>query len=460
MQNAKSKIMTAATETRAPSAGSRRPDAPLIEAIEERAAGDPDFWAFANSERARGSRELYQYPAMMVSPMQGELLEVIVQHRGGRPSVIDPFVGSGTTLGEAMRLGLDFTGVDINALAILICQVKSRGAGGLDLDATIDDVVANRRAKAPASLLCDPWIARWYRPDVAARLGALHAAIARIDDIHVRRFLWISLAEVARTTGHMRLSTPKLQRREPSGLVRPIDVAEAFTDVARRNLRELKRHTSELRELGHLTRRGRYRGEVRLTRGDVRDLEPRRLAAEVVITSPPYGDNQTTMPYGQQSFLPLKWTDPNDIDPRLDPALLESARRLDGRSLGGSRQINGDAVKDVCERSPTLARTLKKLSQQRDARLRVSSFFADLDGALDRVVGGAAPDAHLVLTLGDRTVARSCVANASIVTELLESRGCHLVTTLARPLRRNKRMATRNEYAETIRSETVLIMRR
>jgi site-specific DNA-methyltransferase (cytosine-N4-specific) len=438
----------------------RRDDTRLIQAIEERAGDDPNFWAFANAERARGARELYQYPAMMVSPMQGELLDVIAQHRGGSPRVTDPFVGSGTTLGEAMRLGLDFTGVDINALAILICQVKARGATGLDLAAAIDAVVANRRAKGPMSLLRDPWTARWYRPDVAAGLGALHAAIRRVDDIHVRRFLWISLAEVARTTGHMRLSTPKLQRREASGLVRPIDVAGAFATVARRNLEELERHTGELRDLGRLTRRGRYRGEVRLLRGDVRDLEPRRLAADVVLTSPPYGDNQTTMPYGQQSFLPLKWTDPNDIDPRLDPALLESARRLDGRSLGGSRRIKEDAIKDVCERSPTLARTVKKLAQARDPRLRVSSFFADLDGALDRVVAGAAPNAHLVLTLGDRTVARSCVANAAIVTELLESRDCHLVTTLERPLRRNKRMATRNEYAETIRSETVLIMRR
>jgi hypothetical protein len=438
-----------------PSPRSASGDTRLIRAIEERAGGDPNFWAFADAERARGGRELYQYPAMMVSPMQGALLDVIVQHRGGCPRVTDPFVGSGTTLGETMRLGLDFIGVDINALAILICQVKARGATGLGLDAAIDAVVADRRAKAPASLLRDPWTSRWYRPDVAARLGALHAAIARLDDIHVRRFLWISLAEVARTTGHMRLSTPKLQRREPSALGRSIDVAAGFASVARRNLTELERQTSDLRDLGRLTRRGRYRGEVRLLRGDVRDLEPRRLAADVVLTSPPYGDNQTTMPYGQQSFLPLKWTDPNDIDPRLDAALLESARRLDGRSLGGSRRINQDAVKDVCERSRTLARTVKRIARVRDARLRVSSFFADLDGALDRVVAGAAPDAHLVLTLGDRTVARSCVPNATIVTELLESRGCHLVTTLERPLRRNKRMATRNEYAET-----VLIMRR
>ena len=404
-------------------------------------------------------RELYQYPAMMVSPMQGELLELIALCRGGRPRVTDGFVGAGTALTESMRLGLDFTGVDINPMAILICQVKARGAAGLDIADAIERVAGTRRRRLCA-LLEDEWIGRWYRRDVACELSLLRQAIRAESDLNVRRFLWVSLAEVARTTGNMRLSTPKLQRREEPSLRRPIDVRACFRAVAGRNLDELERHTEDVGLRGHLTRSGRYRGRVKLIRGDLRDAQPSRLAADVILSSPPYGDNQTTMPYGQQSFLPLKWVEVDDIDPSFDVALRESARRLDGRSLGGSLRVNPAAVGMVVERSPTLGRVVQRLRGQRIPRLRVGSFFADLDGALDRLLIGAADDAHLVLTLGDRTVARCRVANTTILRELLESRGCTLLTTLRRPVKRNKRMAVRNGFSETIRSETVLIMRR
>jgi hypothetical protein len=434
-------------------------DRRLVAAIRARARDDPEYWAFATVERARGARELYQYPAMMVSPMQGELLELIVRYRGGLPRVTDGFVGSGTALAESMRLGLDFTGVDINPMAILICQVKARGAAGLEIAGAIERVAATRRRR-PCGLLQDEWIGRWYRRDVAYELSLLRQAISEEPDLDVRRFLWVSLAEVARTTGNMRLSTPKLQRREALSLRRPIDVRGSFRAVAARNRDELERHTEDVGLRGHLTRSGRYRGRVKLIRGDVRDVQPARLAADVVLSSPPYGDNGTTMPYGQQSFLPLKWVEVDDVDPSFDVALRESARRLDGRSLGGSLRVNPAAVGLAVERSPALGRVLRRLRHERIPRLRIGSFFADLDGALDRVVTGAADDAHLVLTLGDRTVAGCRVANTTILCELLESRGCALLTTLQRPVKRNKRMAVRNGYSQTIRSETVLIMRR
>lgn len=62
---------------------------------------------------------------MMVPQMQGELIDVIRSEDRDIKTVFDPFVGSGTTLGESMMRGLDFVGHDINPLAILACEVKS-----------------------------------------------------------------------------------------------------------------------------------------------------------------------------------------------------------------------------------------------------------------------------------------------------------------------------------------------
>ena len=34
---------------------------------------------------------------------------------------------------------------------------------------------------------------------------------------------------------------------------------------------------------------------------------------DLLVTSPPYGDNRTTVPYGQHAFLPLQWVELSDI---------------------------------------------------------------------------------------------------------------------------------------------------
>ena len=56
--------------------------------------------------------------------MQGDLIRAVLKASPDTTRVFDPFAGSGTTLTEAMLNGLDYTGYDINPLAILVCRAK------------------------------------------------------------------------------------------------------------------------------------------------------------------------------------------------------------------------------------------------------------------------------------------------------------------------------------------------
>jgi hypothetical protein len=88
--------------------------------------------------------------------------------------------------------------------------------------------------------------------------------------------------------------------------------------------------------------------------GDSRDAMPGvdEAPCDVVITSPPYGDNITTVPYGQYSFLPLQWIDFNDIHPAAKKECLNTTHEIDHRSLGGIRRIDAGVVADLHQRSP------------------------------------------------------------------------------------------------------------
>ncbi len=420
-----------------------------------------EFWGLQSTTRSSGARDTpFQYPAMMVSEMQGVLLEGVCQARSGAPLTYDPFVGSGATMVEAMRLGLPFAGSDINPLAVLIAKVRSGEAGQRGLLAGVDRAVSTARGLLTEVVPpLEQWCRRWFREDVAVELTAISTAIRLEPREPLRRLLWVALAEVVRLTGNFRISTPKLQMRPPSQLGRPIDAIDRF-DLGARMAAGKIGDLSRTQNREGSRRHGRYLPGVDLVLGDVKEVDPTGGGlAELVLTSPPYGDNGTTMPYGQASYLPLKWIDTADIGAPIEEGLLDAVRTLDSRSLGGSRRFREDQVGAAAARSSTLTTVLEGgLSD--DGRKRVASFFADMDEAVEAILGRCVEDAHLVITLGDRTVSGVRIPTTQIIEELFVSRGTEVITRLSRPLPRQKRLALKNNFASTIRTETVLVMRR
>ena len=400
---------------------------------------------------------------MMVSEMQGALLTAVTGERASRnPTVLDPFLGAGTALAETMRLGVPFVGYDINPLAVLISRVRAEAPVHLDVHLALTRVIAAAKSDRRGVTERGPWVTKWFRPDVARALSRVSRAVRAEEDPRVRRALWVAVAEVVRTSGNMRVGRPKLQTRPVAELGRTIDVLDRLRAATERVTRERDRHTHDLHP-ETIGRDGQYLPGSVIRRSDIREARwPEDMpAAEIVLTSPPYGDNHTTMPYGQQSFLPLKWIDINDVDPNLDTRLTAASKALDTASLGGSRRFAPDRVAEAVARSATLSQTLEPLAGRIEPWQRVASFFADLNAAWDRILSLCASDAHLIITIGDRTVAGRPVPTGRILVELLESRGARLQATLERPITKNRRLAPRNAFAQsTIASERVLIMQR
>jgi hypothetical protein len=414
----------------------------------------PTDWAGESASRARDSVPLFQYPAMMVSPMQGALLDAVIAWRDRPPRVIDPFVGSGTTMLEACRRGLQFTGVDINPLAILLCRVEAGEADAYAIEDQAEKVLAQAKRSLPSTTRpCGAWATKWYRPDVALGMAALQAAIRDVADVAVRRALWVALAELARVVGNHRPGAPKLQTRPVEELAREIDVFARFASLALRTAAVIAERNEEMRKAPAPS--------PHLLLDDARRLSNLEWKADLLLTSPPYGDNHTTMPYGQVAFLPLRWIDVSDIDPNFDRTLTSASKTLDTASLGGSLRTNATAVGRTIASSKSLARVLDALgAAPAQARVRTAGFFSDLDEAFAAITGQLAPDAHAVLTLGSKTTYGVSVPTTSIVEELLEARGYRTLELLKRRLERNRRLPMRNERSGLICEETVLVMQR
>src|SRR5215212_6531894 len=86
----------------------------LCRRIQERTEQDHDLWSSPGRDRRDSIHGFFQYPGMMVPAVQRTLIEIILEVQPSVRSVVDPFVGAGTSLVSAMYQGLDCYGQDIN----------------------------------------------------------------------------------------------------------------------------------------------------------------------------------------------------------------------------------------------------------------------------------------------------------------------------------------------------------
>lgn len=421
-------------------------------------------WSFNKVAERDCMHGCFNYPGMMVPQMQELLIRTITEVVPRTKSIYEPFVGSGTVMIEVMKRGLDFSGQDINPLAVLLCRAKSGpfyvDAIGDRIETLINSIKSDRKSKVEADF---PNLKKWFNLDVTCELSKIRRAIRREDHLWCRRFYWMSLAETARLTSNARTTTFKLHIRPKEEInTRNISPIKIFCGLLRKNLSSLSYQKKLLEENGVL-QRGRYKGNVEIL---LKDSSAPSMGQDgsklhdLLVTSPPYGDNRSTVSYGQYSYLPLQWIDIEDIDKGLDESWLATAYEIDRRSLGGSLRRAIDDISELFDLSPYLRRTIQILkSEPRDRQLRVAGFWRDLGRCIDPALAALKQNAYMLWVVGNRKVAGYTIPMDKILSELLAAKGAEVVERVKRIIPK-KRIAARNNVSTTMRSETVLIMRK
>ena len=435
----------------------------LTNRLEGFAANSPDYWSFRGNARRDHGHGLMQYPAMMVPQMVRALLQEICSIEPAVHRVGDPFVGSGTVLTEAMLRGQDFVGRDINPLAILMCRVKAGPYFPKVLSKRSDEVLTRIAKDDSVSLAAEfETLDKWFAQKSQVNLSQIRRAVSAEPSAWARRFFWVAVADTVRLCSNSRTSTFKLHKRHLNDLAkREVDVKATFERVLRRNLVRLETLGKALQNGGHI-KRGRYVGNVSLELGDARTpmLNTGTALCDAIITSPPYGDNRTTVPYGQYSYLPLQWIDLADIHSEIDEACLCTTHEIDRLSLGGSRRVVSGTVEDLKARSPHLSSTLDELSgEPPDRAQRIVAFVRDLDRCIPHALAMLRAGGIMVWVLGNRRVGGRPVPLDKILGDFLRERGAKRIIDVRRRIP-SKRMAVRNSVAETMASETILVYRK
>ena len=411
-----------------------------------------------NFDRNDYARKILNYPAMMVPSVQEPIIKTLIDALPENSSMIDPFMGASNTIITSMRYGINSFGQDINPLSLLISQVKTYIYSDELRTSFINFKKRLSRSRSEKIDINFKNINKWFKKDVQIELSQIRRLILQEENLFIRKFYWVALAEVIRLTNNDRTSTFKMHIRAQEDINnRSLSPKAYFIKICQRSINDIFEVKNRLIE-NNLLKDGKYIYEVDVAWGDSKEKLNTNKKHNLLVTSPPYGDNHTTVTYGQFSYLPLQWIPVVDIDKTITMNYLDVIQEIDSRSLGGKNVSDYSVIeKDMFSKSKTLKNFFKNFNSEERIRARkVVSFINDLDITIDNVLDKMMPNSYFAWTVGNRNVNNKEVENDKILTELLATKGINIFTDLERDIL-SKRMPDKNNFSKTMSKEKILI---
>lgn len=400
-----------------------------------------DYWDFKGITKS-GIHNIGKYPATMVPDMQYQLLSVIRKHLNNKNiTLLDPFCGSGTTLVIAQELGINSVGIDINPYATLLSFVKTHKYNRTDVCDAISTIKNNLEQESNFPIYDFDNIKKWFRDDIIKSLSQIRYCILLEKNQDIRKFFWICLSEVIFKFSNDRTSTFKLHAL-------PKEKIDLIEDKCIEYFIKIINDNSEHLNYSNTT-------SSNIIYGDSSSIINNKLKGEfdIICTSPPYGDNPTTVTYGQASILFLKWIDSKDL--YCSQELLEKYTTIDKISVGGEKRkiINTKDIK-------LLKDFLDKISLKKQAK--VINFFEDYYISLKCMKKCLSKSGYLIMTVGNRSVDTVRQPLDNITIEIAGKMGLQVVSKFNRNILYKKTpltlsMTENEKVVKSISEETILI---
>ena len=173
-------------------------------------------WDFAEAPRSSGVHSLHAYPAKFIAEVPRALIEHL-SRPGDR--IIDPFCGGGTTGVEAVAAGRSYVGLDANAFAVLLSQVKVEPLDDAGVEMLRNHIDVVSRSNIPD--VPDAWrpaipnIDKWSAPHVVADLAALRVLVTNIAIQGAQNVALLAFASTAARLSFQESETRYVSRPRP-----------------------------------------------------------------------------------------------------------------------------------------------------------------------------------------------------------------------------------------------------
>jgi tRNA G10 N-methylase Trm11 len=401
-------------------------------------------WSYRDANTKEYTHCYHSYPAMMIPQIARSLMKEY-KPEGEFHLLLDPYMGSGTSLVEASLIGVNSIGTDLNPLARLMSKVKTTHYNEeilkkqfYDLQAELpfynEEMVTNRDFTRISNSLF------WYSEEVLLKLSYLSQLIERMNGC--ADFFNVALSEVVREVSYtrngefkrFRMNEEKIKSYHP-------DVFHLFEEKVIRNMKGLHQY-NEVASNGIYSKVFDFNSSINIPSDILSDG-----SVDMIVTSPPYGDSRTTVAYGQFSRWANEWFG------------YEEAKALDNMLMGGKRCIEEHFV------SNSIREVLDEIKDEDSKRYyEVVSFLNDYKDSIQHVAKTVRMNGRVCYVVGNRTVKGIQIPLDYFTAEIFEQCGFRHETTIVREIP-NKRMPSKtsptNETGKkvnTMSNEYIVIM--
>ena len=320
-------------------------------------------WSFADKtikDTAYITHGFYTYPAKFIPQLAARIIK---EYSVEGDIVIDPFMGSGTTVIESIvnkRIGI---GTDINEIAVLLSKVKSTPIEYESLLNEYSNLIFKLQNKfngsfeveleeAKNKITLNDRVDYWFKPHIKDKLIIILNSILKIENIDIRDFFLITFAQILKSCSIWLQKSVKPTRDFNKT---EIDPFYKFEWQAKRMIKKFKDFDDLLSE-NTVKNISKYRI---VKNNDARNLPCDTNTASLIVTSPPY---VTSYEYADLHQLSSLWF-----------GYLEELSDFRKKFIGSSARVR----KKIDLLSKTADSIVEKLGNTKKA-IEVENYFADM----------------------------------------------------------------------------------
>lgn len=386
---------------------------------------------------------LHKYPATML-PQIGDYVLKELGLCGNKFLLLDPYCGSGSSFASAIENGIyNLFGYDLNPLAVLISKARFNHQypdilkeNTEELFNDLNNIKQNGELSEYIPKITN--VEYWFSKNIIMQLTTIYQTIINTYIYHQKDFYLVALSETIREVSYARKGEFKLYRIPEEKIVEyeNIDVFEIFKNVLEKNINNyLEYYYPKINEDFF----------VNIINDEFKE-QPNTF--DIVLTSPPYGDSQTTVAYGQFSRFTNEFFGFKDI------------KGLDNKMMGGKK-------KPIIKLNTLIDNSIDSISKLDSKRAQdVFSFYDDLGESIRNVANSIVSGGYSIYVVGNRTVKEVNLPTDQFIAEQFEINGFDHVVTYQRILSR-KRMPSKNsptnivgKVGDTMNYEYVVITRK
>ncbi len=397
-------------------------------------------WSFEEvtpSQTSYISHGYHRYPAKFIPQLAAR---IILENGLPGDLICDPFMGSGTTLVEAIVHDRKGYGTDINPVAALIARAKTTPLAPALLKKEVEEILRdlsfffgidetkNQKQMRLTDYRGEPFeikpfnnherIDYWF-PDKQKRdLAIILSRISAVKDPKIRDFLLCGFSNILKLCSRWLMKSVK-----PT-----IDKDKIIADAYRSFSVQLRRMMKKNEEFFTLVGEGHKQIECIVDNVDARKMNLKDNAVTLIVTSPPY---VTSYEYADLHQLTALW--------------LEYARNLSEfrkRFIGSIQKENGQR-----ELHSSLGKeTVEKLREidKREAN-GIAQYFYEMQQCFEEMHRVLKNGGRAAIVVGDTDLRKVRIQNATVFIETMETIGFKRHDIILRPIPSKILPLTRDE---------------